>query len=309
MTDIRLNENILTMTYKEFTKWCNDRAFDGKCGYHESVECISIINKINSLPIWKRNKCWKEKYEFDIVNRIVNRTNCLINKYNENNNSSDIKDKKEKIEIDKLYEYANHNLDLINNNLQNIRMDIEDNINIYEFLSHSNDRKYYNQDIILDVFKMIDTLSMILNRSNKYSFSNKHTDYTLYCSLKEEAVKNIKLLYESDTISEIIYLQFDRNLMKSELNIYEFITDYILNIHEGYTFPNNKDDLLEYVKECIQDSDDLNIIDFNKPFTTIEIELNEDDYILIKFPTDIRLISFFKQGIYNTFKEFFINNH
>lgn len=301
MIDKKLNENIVTMSYREFNRWCNDRCFDGKWGYNEALECTFIIDKINSLPIWKRNKYWKDKYEFDIVNRIINRTNHLINEYTK------IKDNVSKKE--KLSKSAKYNLDLVAKNLDNIKIDNIDDISIYEFMSHTTDKTYYNEGIILDIFKMIDTLSIILNRSNKYSASNRHTGYTLYYTLKEEAIKNTKILYESDTLSEILYLQYDKKLMTSELNIYEFIANYILDKHEGYVFQNNKEDLIEYIKECIQNSDDLNIIDFNKPFTTIEIELNEDDYILIKFPTDIRLISFFKQGIYNTFKEFFMKNH
>ena len=70
------------MTYKQFSKWCNDRAADGCWGYKEALICLNVCSEINKLPFWKREKAWKGEEEF-IVNKIVNPINDMIQAYEE----------------------------------------------------------------------------------------------------------------------------------------------------------------------------------------------------------------------------------
>ena len=74
------------MTYKEFKEWCNDRAADGCWGMTTAMVCIDIIGKINRLPFWKRNRIWKEDYESDVVEGIVEPINKKIREVKENIN-------------------------------------------------------------------------------------------------------------------------------------------------------------------------------------------------------------------------------
>lgn len=69
------------MRFKEFMKWCNQRAHDGCWGMAEAMTCISIMDRIRAQPFWKREKVWKDKYEQSIVNNIIIPTNKLIEKY------------------------------------------------------------------------------------------------------------------------------------------------------------------------------------------------------------------------------------
>lgn len=69
------------MKYKEFVKWCNDRASDGCWGMAEAMTCINIMDTVNKKPFWKREKVWKDRYEQSIVNNIIIPTNKLIEKY------------------------------------------------------------------------------------------------------------------------------------------------------------------------------------------------------------------------------------
>lgn len=52
------------MTYKEFKKWCNKRASEGTWGTLQARYCIDIMCYINTYPFWKREKTWKEEYEY-----------------------------------------------------------------------------------------------------------------------------------------------------------------------------------------------------------------------------------------------------
>ena len=61
------------MTYKEFLSWCNGRACDGCWSMGTAIYCISVIDRINALPFWKRKKEWlkvKETIEKDVVSVI-----------------------------------------------------------------------------------------------------------------------------------------------------------------------------------------------------------------------------------------------
>ena len=65
------------MTYKEFKNWCNNRACDGCWGMKEAIICIGIIQEIEIMHFWKRNKKWKE-LEKDVVTLIIEPINKEI---------------------------------------------------------------------------------------------------------------------------------------------------------------------------------------------------------------------------------------
>lgn len=69
------------MKFKEFVNWCNDRAADGCWGMVEAMACISIINEIHKEKFWRREKVWKEKYEADVLNEIVQPIEEMIENY------------------------------------------------------------------------------------------------------------------------------------------------------------------------------------------------------------------------------------
>lgn len=48
------------MEYKDFVRWCNQRACDGCWDYATCLVCIAIMNEIESVPLCKRNKLWRE---------------------------------------------------------------------------------------------------------------------------------------------------------------------------------------------------------------------------------------------------------
>ena len=52
------------MTFKEFTAWCNEQACDGWWGMVEAMVCIDLMAEIRKLSFWKREKFWRELYEF-----------------------------------------------------------------------------------------------------------------------------------------------------------------------------------------------------------------------------------------------------
>lgn len=60
------------MKFREFVRWCNERASDGCWGMYEAITCIRIMQEVREQHFWKREKYWKEKYEKDVLNGIVN---------------------------------------------------------------------------------------------------------------------------------------------------------------------------------------------------------------------------------------------
>ena len=52
------------MKYKEFKKWCNDRAHDGCWSIKQAKFCIDVMQYINAHYFWQREKVWKEEYEY-----------------------------------------------------------------------------------------------------------------------------------------------------------------------------------------------------------------------------------------------------
>lgn len=70
------------MKYKEFTKWCNDRACDGYWSAETAKYCIEVINKINQEPFWRKEKKWRKIYENTMVYGVVNPINKKIRAVN-----------------------------------------------------------------------------------------------------------------------------------------------------------------------------------------------------------------------------------
>lgn len=68
------------MIFKEFVDWCNDRACDGRWSLGAAVACCDILHEVNSQSFWnwKRESYWKEKYEEQVVEQIVNPINQRI---------------------------------------------------------------------------------------------------------------------------------------------------------------------------------------------------------------------------------------
>ena len=65
------------MTYRKFREWCNERAWDGCWGLQEARLCIDVMNTIQQLPFWKRNKVWK-KIEYMMIVEVVTPTNLKL---------------------------------------------------------------------------------------------------------------------------------------------------------------------------------------------------------------------------------------
>ena len=66
------------MKFKEFSKWCNQRASDGCWGMIEAMTCIGVHNTIHKKTFWKREKIWHKVYEKSIVTGIVEPINKKI---------------------------------------------------------------------------------------------------------------------------------------------------------------------------------------------------------------------------------------
>lgn len=60
------------MKFKEFVNWCNKKACDGCWGMLEAMACINLINEIMKIQFWKREKFWKENYEQQVLEEIIN---------------------------------------------------------------------------------------------------------------------------------------------------------------------------------------------------------------------------------------------
>ena len=71
MHNIKLKEND-KMKFKDFVNWCNERACDGCWGMLTAMVCIDLIQQVRKIPFWKREKFWKENYEQQVLDEIVN---------------------------------------------------------------------------------------------------------------------------------------------------------------------------------------------------------------------------------------------
>lgn len=68
------------ISYKQFNTWCNKRAADGCWSMKTAIYCLSLIDKINKVWFFRREKVWKENYEEfarSIVNEIQEKMECL----------------------------------------------------------------------------------------------------------------------------------------------------------------------------------------------------------------------------------------
>lgn len=69
------------MKYKEFVRWCNERACDGCWSFTVAMACIAIVNEVNSAPFWRRKARWNDlNVNNNIEKRIVKPINELIEK-------------------------------------------------------------------------------------------------------------------------------------------------------------------------------------------------------------------------------------
>ena len=67
------------MSFKEFVRWCNERACDGCWSMGTAITCMNIMHTVKDTPFWKRKKAWAEINEDDIIYKnIVEPTNKLI---------------------------------------------------------------------------------------------------------------------------------------------------------------------------------------------------------------------------------------
>lgn len=69
------------MKFREFIRWCNERASDGCWGMLEAITCISIMQEVREQHFWKREKYWKEKYEKTVLNEIVDPIEKCLQKW------------------------------------------------------------------------------------------------------------------------------------------------------------------------------------------------------------------------------------
>ena len=60
------------MKFKEFEAWCNERACDGCWGMITAMACIYLVGKMRKIPFWKREKEWRNHYEQQVLDEIVN---------------------------------------------------------------------------------------------------------------------------------------------------------------------------------------------------------------------------------------------
>lgn len=60
------------MKFKEFVNWCNQRACDGCWGMLTAMASIDLIQQVRKIHFWRREKFWKENYEHQVLDEIVN---------------------------------------------------------------------------------------------------------------------------------------------------------------------------------------------------------------------------------------------
>ena len=60
------------MSFKEFRAWCNDRACDGCWNMLTAMTCIELLEKIQRVPFWKREKTWQHEYKNQVLKEIIN---------------------------------------------------------------------------------------------------------------------------------------------------------------------------------------------------------------------------------------------
>lgn len=77
MPDIFKKKDALEMSYRDFKLWCSERACDGCWSQLTATVCLSVINVVDHVPVWKRKKEWAHWHDF-VVNEFVKPTNAAI---------------------------------------------------------------------------------------------------------------------------------------------------------------------------------------------------------------------------------------
>lgn len=67
------------MKYKEFVKWCNERACDGYWSFLTAHFCIAVMHMINKKPFWKREKEWQNTYKDIVIKTVIEPIENKIN--------------------------------------------------------------------------------------------------------------------------------------------------------------------------------------------------------------------------------------
>lgn len=66
------------MTYKEFKKWCNQRASDGCWSLKQAQYCIDVMKYVNTHYFWQREKVWKQEYEYLTYLQVIKPINDIL---------------------------------------------------------------------------------------------------------------------------------------------------------------------------------------------------------------------------------------
>ena len=60
------------MTFKEFSKWCREDAFDGCTSFGMVLVCCAICDDVESKPSQIRERYWRSHYETEVMERVFN---------------------------------------------------------------------------------------------------------------------------------------------------------------------------------------------------------------------------------------------
>lgn len=60
-----------SMTFKQFSAWCNERAADGQWGMDTAIRCSTVCSELHEVFFLWREKTWKAKFEAEML-EIVN---------------------------------------------------------------------------------------------------------------------------------------------------------------------------------------------------------------------------------------------
>lgn len=70
------------MKFKEFAKWCNDRACDGFWGMGDAIFCADIVKQVNDCRFWVKERKWQKLNScYSIEESIVIPINNKIKEY------------------------------------------------------------------------------------------------------------------------------------------------------------------------------------------------------------------------------------
>lgn len=65
------------MNFREFRRWCNDRACDGCWSLDVEKFCIGLLDNMQKIPFWKKRKAWN-KIKNGVIHAVVIPTNIKI---------------------------------------------------------------------------------------------------------------------------------------------------------------------------------------------------------------------------------------